>query len=160
MTYVLHFPGECRQTSLPRASILEPLNYPRLLKPVFKVTSGHTTWEAPVGVGGRWLRKGGCSRQEALAATTWDWRLSVLSLAAMALLRGLSGMECARQITEHGPGQNLVCHPVSVSGTNKAFLGAAISVYAGLRYRCSVSYLWQLLIVQAFLHLWFPILGK
>lgn len=61
ITDVLHFPGKCRQISLPGAGIFEPLNYPRLLKPVFKVTSSHTTREVPMGVAGRWLWKGGCS---------------------------------------------------------------------------------------------------
>lgn len=115
ITGVLHSAGECRQISLPGASILEPLSYPRLLNPVFRVTSGHT------------------------AAQNWSW--SVLSLAAMDLPSSLSGKERARWITEHGPGQNLICHPLSVSGMNKAFLGAAISESGVWCYRCSVSYL-------------------
>lgn len=77
------------------------------------------------------------------------WILSVLSLAVSSL----SGKEHAKQITEHGPGQNVVCHPVPVSGMNKAFLGAAISESTVPHYRCSASYLWQLSTVQAFLNL-------
>jgi len=82
---------------------------------------------------------------ETLAATSQDWRSSVLS--------SLSAKERAGGIAEHASGRNLVCHPLSVSGMNKAFLGTAISESAVLRYHCSASYLWQLLIVQAFLHL-------
>lgn len=65
---VLHLPGECRQISLPRANILGPLNYPRLLNPVFKVTSGHTTREV------QWVLLGGSlgKRIAALAAGTHD----------------------------------------------------------------------------------------
>lgn len=71
---VLHLAGEYRQISLPRGSILEPLYYPRLLNPVFKVTSGHTTREVPVDVAGRWLGKESCytcSRH-----SWWDHQLS------------------------------------------------------------------------------------
>lgn len=73
---------------------------------------------------------------------------SALSLCMVSLLSSLFGEECARWISEHSPGQNLVHQPVSLSGRNEAFLKAAISEPMELCYRCSVSYLWQLLMVE------------
>lgn len=87
-------------------------------------------------------------------------RSSALSPSMVSLLSSLFGKECARWITEHSAGQNLVCQSASVSGRNKAFLRAAISEPVVLCYRCSVSYLWQLLTVQVFLRIRFPLLGQ
>lgn len=87
-------------------------------------------------------------------------RSSALSLSMVSLLSSLFGEECARWISEHSPGQNLVCQPVSVSGRNEAFLRAAISEPLVLCYYCSVSYLWQLLTVEVFLHIRFLLLGQ
>lgn len=75
-------------------------------------------------------------------------RLLALSLSMVSLLSSLFGEECARWISEHSPGQNLVCQPVSVSGRNEAFLRAAISEPVELCYHCSVSYPWQLSAVE------------
>lgn len=87
-------------------------------------------------------------------------RSSALSLSMVSLLSSLFRKECARWISEHSPGQNLVCQPVSVSGRNEAFLRAAISEPVVMCYYCSVSYLWQLLTVEVFLHIRFLLLGQ
>lgn len=49
-----------------------------------------------------------------------------------------SGEEHARWITQLSSGQTLICHPLSVSGMNKAFLGTAILESAVTCYHYSV----------------------